>query len=91
MLYVWAYEGGKDLLEQQMQRVPHRQNNIVQHDLVLVHAADDVHHDVALALVQHDAVVIQDDVPRLLGRLLEQALLEGLLRFGVRVRRAGGV
>ena len=66
-----------------MQRIPHRQNNIIQHNLILIHAAHDIHHDIALALVQHDPVIVEDDICGLLGRFLEEAFLEGFLRFDV--------
>jgi len=72
-----------------MQRVPQGQDHIVEHNLILVHAAYDVHHDVALALVQHDPVVVEDDVGGLLGRLLDQAFLECFLGFYVWVGRLG--
>lgn len=73
-----------------MQRVSYREDDVVEHDLILVHAADDVHHDVGLGLIQHDPVVVQDDVGGLLGRLLQETLLEGFLRLQVCVGVLGG-
>ena len=73
--------GVGSILEQQMQRIAQRKNHIVEHDLILVHAAHDVHHDVALALVQHDPVVVEVVVGGLLGRLLVQAFLVCFLGF----------
>ena len=72
-------EGGEDVLEQQMQRVPQREDNIIQHNLILIHAPHNIHHDIALAFIQHDPVVVEDDIGGLLGRLLEEAFLKCLL------------
>jgi hypothetical protein len=64
-----------------MQRVPQRKHNIIQHNLVLIHAPDNIHHDVALALVQHDPVVVEDYVGSLLCGLFEEAFFERFLGF----------
>lgn len=77
------------ILQQNAQRVPQREDDIVQHDLVLAGVADDVEHDVALGLEHHHPVVVEDDVARLLARLLHQALLERLLVLERRVRLGG--
>jgi hypothetical protein len=69
-----------------MQRVTQSQHGVIQQDLVLVGSANDVQHDVRLHLVQHDAVVVEDDVARLLGRLVDEALFESLLRLQIGVR-----
>lgn len=74
------------LLEQEMQRVANRQDRVVQQDFVFLQAADDVQHDIRLELVQDDAVVVEDNVASLLGRLLNEALLERLLSLDVVVR-----
>lgn len=58
-----------EILEQQMQGIPKRKNNVVKQNLVLVNAANDIHHDVRLHLIQHDPVVIEDDIAGLLRRL----------------------
>lgn len=72
-----------------MQRIANGEDGVVEKNLVLVHAADDVDHDVRLELVEDDPVVVEDDVARLLGRLLDETLLKGLLRLdvGVGIRR----
>jgi hypothetical protein len=76
----WKEDG---ILEQQMQRISQRQNDIIKHDLILVHAADHIHHDIALALVQHDPIVIENDIRGLLCGLLDEAFLECFLGFYV--------
>ena len=74
-----------DVLEQQVQGVAQGEDRVVEQNLVLVEAADDVDHDVRLELVEYDPVVVEDDVARLLGRLVDEALFKGLLRLEVRV------
>ncbi len=71
----------KYVLEEQMQRIPQRKNDIVEHNLILVHPTHNIHHDIAFGLVKHDPVVVQDYVCGLLGGLLEEALLECFLGF----------
>jgi hypothetical protein len=71
-----------------VQRVPQSQNRIVQQDFILVHATDNVDHDIGLELVEDDPVVVEDDVARLLGSLVNQTLLKGLLRLDIGVRAA---
>jgi hypothetical protein len=73
-----------------VERVPQGEDGVVQKNLVLVDATDDVHHDVRLHLVQHDPVVVEDDIASLLGRLLNEALLKGLLRLDIGVGVGGG-
>lgn len=70
---------GRSILEQQMQRIPQRKYNIIQHDLVLIHASHNIHHNIALALIKHDPVVVEDYIGGLLCGLLEQAFLERFL------------
>lgn len=72
-----------------MKRITKSQNSVVEQDLVLVGGTDHVEHDVGLHLVQDNAVVVEDDVARLLGGLVNEALFERLLRLqvGVRVTR----
>lgn len=71
-----------------MERVTQGQHGVIQQDLVLVGGANDVQHDVGLHLVQHDAVVVEDDVARLLGRLVDEALFKRLLRLQIGVGMA---
>jgi hypothetical protein len=66
-----------------MQGISQSQNHIVEHNLILVYAADHIHHDIALALIQHDPVVVENDIRGLLCCLLHQAFLECFLRFHV--------
>ncbi len=77
---------GANRLEKEVKGVAQCQNCIVQQNLILLETAHDVNHDVRLQLIQDDAVVVEDDVARLLGRLVNQALLKGLLRLEVRIR-----
>lgn len=72
-----------------MKRITKSQNSVVEQDLVLVGGTDHVEHDVGLHLVQDNPVVVEDDVARLLGGLVNEALLERLLRLqiGIRVAR----
>lgn len=72
-----------------MERVSQRKDGVVEQDLVLVDTAHNVHHDVRLHLVQHDSVVVKDDVAGLLGRLLKEALLESLLGLDIGVGVGG--
>jgi hypothetical protein len=71
-----------------MKRVAKSQNSVIEQNLVLVGGTNDVEHDVGLHLVQDDSVVIEDDVSGLLGRLVDETLLECLLRFQVGIRMA---
>lgn len=72
-----------------MKRITKSQNSVVEQNLVLVGGTDHVEHDVGLHLVQDNPVVVEDDVARLLGGLVDKALLERLLRLqiGIRVAR----
>lgn len=70
-----------------MHRVAKGQDDVVEHDLVLLHSADDIYHNVGLALVEDDAVVVEDDVGGLLCCLLEESFLEGFLGLEVGVCR----
>lgn len=80
--------GWKNVLEEEVQRVAERQDSVVEEDLVLVDIANDVHHDIGLVLVQNDTIVVEDDIACLLRRLLNEALLESLLRLEIRVGTA---
>lgn len=73
------------LLEQQMQRVADGENSIVKQNLVLVGCANNVNHDIGLELVEHNAVIVEDNITSLLARLINETLLKGLLRLGIGV------
>lgn len=49
-------------LEEDVQAVAERQHHAVQHDLVLIRGSDNVEHDVALGLVDHNPVVVEDHI-----------------------------
>lgn len=49
----------------QVQRVAQGENDVVQQNLVLRDVADNVHHHVRFHLVQHNSIVVEDDVARL--------------------------
>lgn len=49
----------------QVQRVAQSEDDVVQEHLVLRDVADDVHHHVRLHLIQHNSVVVEDDIARL--------------------------
>lgn len=53
-----------------MQRIPQRKKGVIEQDLVLLGATDEIEHQVSLLLVQHDLVIVEDDVARLFRRLL---------------------
>lgn len=78
------------MLEEEMQTVPERQQHIVQQHLVLLGAADDVDGHVRLHLVQDYAVVKEEDVAVLLGRLGQERLFEAGLGRLVGVGVLGG-
>lgn len=69
-----------------MKRVAKSQYCVVEQNLVLVGGTNNVEHDVGLHLIQDNSVVVQDDVSGLLGRLVDKALLECLLRLQVGIR-----
>jgi hypothetical protein len=77
--------GRGNILKQQMQTIPQRKHNIIKHNLILLHAAHDIHHDIALALIQHDPVIVEYDIGCLLCGFLEEPFLECFLGFDVRV------
>ena len=72
-----------------MQTIPQRQNNIIQHNLILIHTAHHIHHNIAFGLVENDSVIVEDDVCALLGGLFQEAFLEGFLGFQIAVGRGG--
>jgi hypothetical protein len=78
-------------LQEDVQTVPQREHNVVQHDLILVCGPNDVKHHVALGLVDNNPVVIEDHIVGRLGRLLEETLLECFLILEGRVRVCAGV
>jgi hypothetical protein len=80
--------GAGSILEEEVKRVTERKDSVVEQNLVLVDVADNVHHNVGLVLVQNNAVIVEDDVAILLRGLVDQALLESLLRLQVGVRTA---
>jgi hypothetical protein len=54
---------GRDcLLQEDVQAVPQREHDVIQHDLVLVCGTNDVKHHVTLGLVDDDPVVIEDHI-----------------------------
>jgi hypothetical protein len=69
-----------------MKTIPHGQNHIIQHNLVLIHTAHHIHHNVAFGLVKHDAVVVEDDIGGLFLGFLEETFFEDLLRLDIGVR-----
>lgn len=71
-----------------MERITKSQHRIIEQNLVLVGGANDIEHDVGFHLVQDNSVVVEDDIARLLGRLVNKALLESLLRLQVGIRVA---
>lgn len=73
-------------LEEKVQRVPQGKNGVVEQDLVLIDTANDVDHHVGLHLIQHDPVVVEDNVAGLLRGLVNQTLLECLLRLQIGIR-----
>jgi len=77
------------LLEEQVKGVSQSQNGVVQKNLVLVDTANNVHHDIRLHLVQHNSVVVENNVAGLLGGLLNETLLESLLRLDIGVGVGG--
>lgn len=77
------------LLEEQVKGVSQSQNGVVQKNLVLVDTANNVHHDIRLHLVQNNSVVVENNVAGLLGSLLNETLLESLLRLDIGVGVGG--
>ena len=72
-----------NVLEQQVQTISQCKDDIIQHNLILVHAAHNIHHDVAFGFIEHNPVVVEDDVCCLFRGFLKEAFLEGFLRFHV--------
>lgn len=69
-----------------MKRVAKSQYCVVEQNLVFVGGTNNVEHDVGLHLIQDNAVVVQDNVSGLLGRLVDETFLECLLRLQVGIR-----
>jgi hypothetical protein len=68
-----------DILEDEVHEITQSKDDIVEHDLIFVDTSHDVHHHIALGLVEHNPVVVEDDVRGLFSCLIQEPLFKGLL------------
>lgn len=82
LILIW----GGDALQQYPQPIPQRQHDAIQQHFILLPAANNIEHHIALHLKDYDLPIVEDHITCRLVRLLEQALLECFLGFHSWVR-----